>query len=575
MAVNPDNKYKSSHVGSVIDEAIGYALNIPDIQNDVASLEAKVAPLNGVPAQLQAHISDTDNPHSVTKEQVGLGNVNNTSDADKPISSATQTALDKKVDKVTGMGLSQNSYTTAEKNKLSGVESGAEVNVIESVKVNGVSLPVSSKAVNVDLSAYATKASVDDVDSALNDTITQIKDGDIVAGQATSANLASTAQTAAQLSASRTISLNGDVTASVSFNGTTNVSDTVDTSKIIQSITVSNTETCASVINKVISKYKSTGSNLFSFNTGGIYSGLGIYLQTDNSIYFIGDGDGSPYAGYIHNRSTQWGTAIEQLGVLYSQPLDGIPLTDLAQNVQNLITGAGDTQAIVYGTCVSAGSTLQKTITLSDAPTDWGQPFKYIFAIKYTNSNTTVNAKAAISGTTYEYRRGGSFIDTSSLFVAGRTETIAYYYMDADKTLNWLGDTSATQAQFTNEQVSALVNVPSYSGFTSNVSAGGNTWSITKIGYPNDSTARTFAIATMTGYDSFSPTDETTYNITLPIAFKTTYANCFLSSYGTWKNWEQVGAYQLRLTSSTNAQLTLYTNGGGTKYFKITVMGTI
>lgn len=45
------------------------------------------------------HIADTDNPHSVTKDQVGLGNCDNTSDLDKPISTATQTALDNKVDK--------------------------------------------------------------------------------------------------------------------------------------------------------------------------------------------------------------------------------------------------------------------------------------------------------------------------------------------------------------------------------------------------------------------------------------------------------------------------------------------
>jgi hypothetical protein len=39
------------------------------------------------------------NPHQVTKSQVGLWNVDNTSDADKPISSETLTALSSKVDK--------------------------------------------------------------------------------------------------------------------------------------------------------------------------------------------------------------------------------------------------------------------------------------------------------------------------------------------------------------------------------------------------------------------------------------------------------------------------------------------
>lgn len=42
------------------------------------------------------HLSNTSNPHAVTKSQVGLGNVDNTSDLSKPISTATQTALDNK-----------------------------------------------------------------------------------------------------------------------------------------------------------------------------------------------------------------------------------------------------------------------------------------------------------------------------------------------------------------------------------------------------------------------------------------------------------------------------------------------
>lgn len=45
-----------------------------------------------------AHEADTANPHSVTKAQVGLSNVDNTSDANKPVSTATQTALDAKQD---------------------------------------------------------------------------------------------------------------------------------------------------------------------------------------------------------------------------------------------------------------------------------------------------------------------------------------------------------------------------------------------------------------------------------------------------------------------------------------------
>lgn len=60
-----------------------------------------------------------------------------------------------KVDKVEGKGLSTNDYTTAEKTKLAGIAEGAQVNVIETVKVDGSPLTVEGKAVNIDLSAYA------------------------------------------------------------------------------------------------------------------------------------------------------------------------------------------------------------------------------------------------------------------------------------------------------------------------------------------------------------------------------------------------------------------------------------
>ena len=52
-------------------------------------------------AQIDTHLANTANPHNVTAAQVGLGAVNNTSDADKPISTATQTALNGKAALVT------------------------------------------------------------------------------------------------------------------------------------------------------------------------------------------------------------------------------------------------------------------------------------------------------------------------------------------------------------------------------------------------------------------------------------------------------------------------------------------
>lgn len=56
---------------------------------------------------LETHINNKSNPHEVTKDQVGLGNVDNTSDANKPISNATQTALNGKFSATDGNALKQ------------------------------------------------------------------------------------------------------------------------------------------------------------------------------------------------------------------------------------------------------------------------------------------------------------------------------------------------------------------------------------------------------------------------------------------------------------------------------------
>lgn len=50
--------------------------------------------------------------------------------------------------------------TSGDFSKLAGIASGAQVNVLESVSVNGSALPINSKGVNIDLSAYALKSDI-------------------------------------------------------------------------------------------------------------------------------------------------------------------------------------------------------------------------------------------------------------------------------------------------------------------------------------------------------------------------------------------------------------------------------
>lgn len=126
-----------------------------------------------------AHYSNTSNPHGVTKSQVGLGSVVNTGDSATPVSGGTTkfttggayTELAKKVDKVSGKGLSTNDYTTDEKNKLAGIASGAEVNqnAFSNVVVGSTTISADGKTDSITLVAGSNVTLTPD---ATNDKIT-------------------------------------------------------------------------------------------------------------------------------------------------------------------------------------------------------------------------------------------------------------------------------------------------------------------------------------------------------------------------------------------------------------------
>ena len=78
------------------------------------------------------------------------------------------TALNNKVDKVNGKQLSTEDYTTVEKTKLAGIESGAEVNIIETVKVNGTALvPDQDRAIDITVIGDASDINYDNTTSGL------------------------------------------------------------------------------------------------------------------------------------------------------------------------------------------------------------------------------------------------------------------------------------------------------------------------------------------------------------------------------------------------------------------------
>ena len=96
------NEYTNTKISELVDgapEAMDTLKELADAiaqNSDIMSALQSAIGNKANEAELSGHISDTSNPHNVTKEQLGLENVDNTSDIDKPISTAIQEALNDK-----------------------------------------------------------------------------------------------------------------------------------------------------------------------------------------------------------------------------------------------------------------------------------------------------------------------------------------------------------------------------------------------------------------------------------------------------------------------------------------------
>lgn len=80
-----------NNITKEVNDRKGEITRVEKLISDEAATRAQAD--TTVNAKVDSHIGNKSNPHAVTKAQVGLGNVNNTSDADKPVSTAQATAI--------------------------------------------------------------------------------------------------------------------------------------------------------------------------------------------------------------------------------------------------------------------------------------------------------------------------------------------------------------------------------------------------------------------------------------------------------------------------------------------------
>lgn len=141
----------------IVDEAARKNINenADKIDSTKTALEAQIQAVNTTTrANLTAHTSNKSNPHNVTKAQVGLDNVDNTSDIDKPISRATQNALNELDSKITGGGGGESNITDTATGENITVTNSADAPV-RSLKVDSKTEQFTTKGYQL---FYASKA---------------------------------------------------------------------------------------------------------------------------------------------------------------------------------------------------------------------------------------------------------------------------------------------------------------------------------------------------------------------------------------------------------------------------------
>ena len=158
---NPHNVTKSEVGLSNVD-------NTSDSNKPVSTLQAEAIGL--IQTNLTTHENDKSNPHEVDKSQVGLSNVDNTSDLNKPISTAVQAALDTKMTGTYSSVTPNPSAINGSSGSLNTVSRGDHIHPSETFTLTGLSVPTSSWVSDNTYGIYTWRASITNASITANHT---------------------------------------------------------------------------------------------------------------------------------------------------------------------------------------------------------------------------------------------------------------------------------------------------------------------------------------------------------------------------------------------------------------------
>lgn len=231
-----------------------------------------------------------------------------------------------------GKGLSTNDYTTNEKDKLSKIAAGAQVNKIETVKVNGTALDITSKAVNVEVPTNVSQLNNDAGYTKVQDSTTN---GNILV-DGREVNVYTHSSTAAKTAAF--VKVGNDASGHVVIGAAIVKKDITDLGIPAQDTTYGNATTSAAGLMSATDKAKLDGidskankyvlPNATASTLGGVKVGSNITVSS--GIISITKSNVTDALGYIPMTPTEVSTAIQNAGHLKRTIVETLPAVSSA-----------------------------------------------------------------------------------------------------------------------------------------------------------------------------------------------------------------------------------------------------
>lgn len=370
------NEYTNTKISELVDgapEAMDTLKELADAiaqNSDIMSALQSAIGNKANEAELSGHISDTNNPHNVTKEQLDLENVDNTSDIDKPISTAIQEALNDKAP--TNHASSATTYGMGNASNYG------------HLKLSDSTTSTSSTSSGIAATPKAVKMSYDKAVSAYNLADTKLGK-DFVSGGYTgidevTARLNGIEEGAEVNTVTSVAGMTGDVTLTkenVGLSDVENVSTNEQTPTFTEASTRANI-TSGETLSTLFGKIKKLFTDLKTVAFTGSYTDLSnkpTSMQNPNSLTLTMNGSSSSYNGSA-TASKSW----------YAPTSAGSTGYNLISNG----SGAPVWQQPPYAVCNTATTTAAKTVSITNFKLITGARVlvKFTYAHKSSGSAT-------------------------------------------------------------------------------------------------------------------------------------------------------------------------------------------